>query len=305
MHNVLRSLRLVDLLIIVFAAAISVTLLAFTARGTEAYLVVAINLIASLGVVALSYALSRRPHKFLQVIRDWYPVPTIFFMFKEVHVVLQSLGRSDWDGLLIAADHAVFQLHPTQWLQQFSFPLLTELLQVAYASYYFIMLTLGIEVFLRYDREKFSYVLFTIVYGFFLSYIGYIIFPAVGPRFTLHDFHAIDTELPGVALTTPIRDFLNAGESIPKGAVNALALAQRDAFPSGHTQMTLVSLVLAYQFRLRSRYVLYLFGTLLIISTVYLRYHYVVDVAGGALFMLFTIWTAPMLVSWWNRITSR
>jgi membrane-associated phospholipid phosphatase len=305
MHKAFRSLRLVDVLVVVFAAALSITLLVFSARSTEAYLVVAINTIASIGIIVISYALSRHSNKILRMIHDWYPVPTIFFMFKEVHVVLQALARSDWDDLLIAIDHAVFQLHPTQWLQQFSFPLLTELLQVAYTSYYFIMLTVGIEVFLRYDREKFSYVLFTIVYGFFLSYIGYIIFPAVGPRFTLHDFHALDTELPGLVLTTPIRDVLNAGESIPKGAVNALALAQRDAFPSGHTQMALISLYLAHQYNLRSRHVLYVLGTLLIISTVYLRYHYVVDVAGGAVFMLFTIWTAPKLVAWWNKRTSR
>jgi membrane-associated phospholipid phosphatase len=305
MRNTFRSLRPVDLLVIVFAAVLSVILLVFSAGGSEAYIVVAINIIASIGILAISVAVSHRPNKIVQVIHDWYPVPTIFFMFKEVHVVLQALGRSDWDDLLIAVDYAVFQLHPTQWLQQFSFPLLTELLQIAYTSYYFIMLTVGIEVFLRHDREKFSYVLFAIVYGFFLSYIGYIVVPAVGPRFTLHDFYALDAELPGLALTTPIRDLLNTGESIPKGAVNALALAQRDAFPSGHTQMALISLYLAYQYRLRSRYVLYVFGTLLVISTVYLRYHYVVDLAGGALFTLFTIWTAPKLVAWWNSTTSR
>ena len=36
-------------------------------------------------------------------------------------------------------------------------------------------------------------------------------------------------------------------------------------------------------------------GTLLIIATVYERYHYVVDLLGGAVFFLFCIWTAPAL----------
>ncbi len=78
-------------------------------------------------------------------------------------------------------------------------------------------------------------------------------------------------------------------------------LAQRDAFPSGHTQMALISLYLAHQYRLKSRFILYLLGTLLIISTVYLRYHYVIDVIGGVIFMIITVWTAPKIVALWER----
>ena len=44
-------------------------------------------------------------------------------------------------------------------------------------------------------------------------------------------------------------------------------------------------------------------GTLLIISTVYLRYHYVIDLVGGAIFMALTIATAPLLTSRWARIS--
>jgi membrane-associated phospholipid phosphatase len=167
------------------------------------------------------------------------------------------------------------------------------------------MLTVGIGVFMRGERQSFSYVLFVITYGFFLSFLGYIAFPAVGPRFTLHSFDSLDAELPGLWLTDPIRAFLNAGESIPRGAVHALAIAQRDAFPSGHTEMTLISLYLATRFRLRSRYILYVVGTLLIISTVYLRYHYVIDLFGGAAAMGFTVWTSPLLVKGWQALSGR
>lgn len=301
MHTLLRSLRLVDAVVILFAFILSILLLIFGGRQTTSLLVVGMNVVGSLALLVLSSSVAHRSNRVLSFIHDWYPVPMIFLMFKEVYVVIQTAGMSDWDDLLIAADHLIFGVHPTQWLQQFSFPLLTELLQVAYASYYFIMLAVGVEVFVRQGREQFTYVLFLIVYGFFLSYIGYIFFPAVGPRFTLHDFHSIDTELPGLFLTTPIRDFLNAGESIPRGAVQALALAQRDAFPSGHTEMTLISLYLAHRYHLRARYVLYVFGTLLIISTVYLRYHYVIDLVGGLVFMVFTVWSGPRLAAWWDQ----
>jgi membrane-associated phospholipid phosphatase len=280
---------------------LALIIIAFTRRASDALLMIGLNVGACCALLLLGYWAETHRGRLFQFIHNWYPVAAVFLVFKEVYVIIQSDQRLDWDLLLITIDRSIFGVHPTQWLGQFSFPLLTEILQIAYASYYFIMLTVGIEVFLRNDRKQFSYVLFVMVYGFFLSYLGYVACPAVGPRFTLHSFGALDTELPGLLLTSPVRDFLNAGESIPKGALNAIVFAQRDAFPSGHAQMTLISLYLARHYRLRSRFVLYFFGALLIISTVYLRYHYVVDVIGGVGFMLFTVWTAPKIFSSWER----
>lgn len=296
----LYYLRPVDALIAAFTFFLSVIILFFTGTFEWWGMLVAINLIASMAIILLSRATRTTNHKILRAVHDWYSVPAIFLLFKEVYVIIQSLGRPDWDNLLIGIDRAFFGTDPTVWLTRFSSPVLTEILQLAYTSYYFIMLTVGIELYLRRDQKNFSMILFTIVYGFTLSYLGYIAFPAVGPRFTLHDFSALSTELPGLLLTDGIRDVLNAGESIPTHAANAIVLAQRDAFPSGHTQMTLISLYFAFHYRLKSRHVLLIFGTLLIISTVYLRYHYVVDVLGGVIFMWLTVGTAPKLFEWWE-----
>ena len=138
------------------------------------------------------------------------------------------------------------------------------------------------------------------ILGFFLSYFGYMLFPAVGPRFTLHDFDMMNKELPGAWLAIWIRDFLNTGESIPRNAVNAIAVAQRDVFPSGHTQMTLVTIILAFRYKVKCRHIIALTGVLLIISTVYLRYHYVVDIIGGIIFVWPTLWLAPKLFRRWE-----
>ena len=296
-----RAVGAVDVLVIVFIALCSIIALIFL-PGTAVWQIVApFNLGMCAAILVLSIASTQPNLRILRFLHDWYPVPAIFLLFKEVYIIIQSLGRPDIDQALINIDHSLFGVHPTVWLTQFSFPFLTEILQLAYVSYYLLMLTLAIELRLRRDYEKFSFVIFTVTYGFFLSYLGYIVFPAVGPRFTLHPFDSLDRELPGMFFTSVLRDFVNAGESIPNNIANPIALAQRDAFPSGHTQMTLIVMYFAAQYRLRSRYVLALLGTLLIISTVYLRYHYVVDLIGGALFMAFTIWTAPKLYSFLQR----
>lgn len=303
--NILRFLHPVDILIILFGFFLScITLLFVSHIGTLA-LLVGINSVVSIGIFFISRLAHTSSSNTWRVIHDWYPAFLIYFVFKEVYVIMHSLQLQDFDQTLIEIDRWLFGIDPTVWLAQFSHPILTELLQIGYTSFYFIMIGLALELYLRNEREKFLYTVFAIIYGFFLSYIGYLLVPAVGPRFTLHDFHALNYELPGLFATELLRDLINAGESIPKGALNAYELAQRDVFPSGHTQMTLIVAYLAFRYKVKSRYALYLFGTLNIIGTVYLRYHYVIDLIAGAAFMVFTLWTAPTIVRLWERIKIR
>jgi membrane-associated phospholipid phosphatase len=297
-RRIAASLVPVDALIIAFLLILSIVII--TAGVPSPALHAGNNLIASAAIVAA--AMLSRQNRFLRFVHDWYPAITIFLIFKEIYIIISGLGLMDWDPLLIAADRMMFGTDPTVWLSRFSSPIATEILQIAYASYYFIMIAVAAELYRRKEREKFSFTLFAILYGFFLSYIGYLLFPGVGPRFTLHHFESLGTDLPGLWCTDTIRRFLDAGESIPTGAANAILIAQRDAFPSGHTQMTLIACTLAYRYRLSSRHVLAVAGGLLIISTVYLRYHYVVDVLGGILFYTLTIATAPKLFGWWKGL---
>ncbi len=129
--------------------------------------------------------------------------------------------------------------------------------------------------------------------------MGYILFPAIGPRFTLHNFELNDIEMTGLFLTKFLREVVNLGESIPNGTLNPAAVFQRDAFPSGHTQMTLLVMILSVKFNSKMRYFFIPNSMLLIFSTVYLRYHYVVDLIGGFVFMLLTLWTGNYIYYWW------
>ncbi|MBK7259384.1 MAG: hypothetical protein IPI01_16580 [Ignavibacteriae bacterium] len=85
------------------------------------------------------------------------------------------------------------------------------------------------------------------MFGFYLSYLGYFALPAVGPRYTLHDFNSLDAEIPGLWLTPALQLVRRNWESIPMGVSSAAAMAatQRDVFPSGHTTLTLVLMWMA------------------------------------------------------------
>jgi len=300
--KLLQILTTSDLATIVFLIALSLLNALFASVIRAWLLLVGSNVLLIVMILFFVAKAKSSSSRVVRYIRDWYPVPIILYVFKETYLMVHPIHPQDYDWLLINIDRWIFGTDPTHWLMSFAHPVITEVLQISYACYYFILISVFFELDLEKRHTEYFLGAFLVVYGFYLSYVGYFLLPAVGPRFTLHDFNSINSELPGLLVSNALRDFVNAGESIPKGATHVVEFAQRDAFPSGHTQLTLVILYIAFTNRLKSRWVLLVVGSLLIVSAVYLRYHYVVDVIVGAVFFVFTIWSGKKIDSWWRKV---
>jgi membrane-associated phospholipid phosphatase len=294
-----KILRAVDIVVISFAVILNFVNIVFYNRIDNWLIHVTLNTIVTMLIFVLAY-LDKYKHNILwQQLHFWYPVPLIFMTFKELYFMNKAIHGVDYDDILIEIDRFLFGVDPTVFLDQFSHPILTELLQIVYASFFFLPIILGINLLLNNKSKDFHFMTFTVVLGFFISYIGYLLVPAVGPRFTLHEFELTNIELPGLFLTNYLREIVNAGESIPAGTPNPMEVVQRDVFPSGHTQMTLIVMYLAFKFKSCVRYPFLINGSLLVFSTVYLRYHYVIDVIAGMAFMILTIVLAKWIYNKW------
>ena len=66
--------------------------------------------------------------------------------------------------------------------------------------------------------------------------------------------------------------------------------------------MMVIMMVFVCKEKLRCRNFILVSGVLLIIATVYLRYHYVVDLMAGILLAIFCIYTADGLRKWIKAI---
>jgi membrane-associated phospholipid phosphatase len=296
------NLYAIDLLIITFASFLTILNLIFLNRIDGWAIHIFMNTLFTIIILFIANIDGNRDNKFLTILHYWYILPVIFLSFKEIYFMVKPIAGADCDQYLIAIDRLIFGVNPTHYLLQFANPVVTEILQIAYASFFIMPLVLLLELQIKKEILNFKFLSFSLVLGFILSYLGYFLFPAVGPRFTLHNFDMTNIELPGLWLTNYLREILNAGESIPAGTLNPVNVVQRDVFPSGHTQMTLITIYLAYKFTTKTRYFIYIIGTLLIFATVYLRYHYVIDLIGGLFFMILTMYLANILFNWWNKI---
>jgi membrane-associated phospholipid phosphatase len=218
---------------------------------------------------------------------DFSPVLFVILLYESLGDLIQHL-QVDIDPVLIKIDFYIFGVHPTLWIENWVVPWFTDIMSLAYVSYYFLPVVFVIALYSKKRRLEFDESMFILTFGYYISFVGYILFPAVGPRYTLSHLYSIPLE--GSFVTDLIRDTLNALEH-----------NKRDCMPSGHTQIVLMVLFLTHRYE---RFLFYVFSPVvcaLILSTVYLRYHYVIDLFVGAGLAIACIVIGRRFYRWRNR----
>ena len=241
---------------------------------------------------ALKLASERGSGRLGALFNDFSPGLFVILIYQSLGDLIQYL-HPDIDSMLIRIDFFLLGVHPTVWMERWTVPWLTDLLSLAYASYYFLPVVLAIALYLKNPKRDFEVAMFVLLLGYYVSFIGYILFPAIGPRHTLTHLQTVPLE--GSVITDFIRDTLNSWEH-----------NKRDCMPSGHTQVALMVLFLSYRYRRLLFYFLLPVASGLILSTVYHRYHYVIDLFAGAFLAVACVLIGPRLYkAWTRRIDSR
>ena len=219
-------------------------------------------------------------------INDFSPVIYIVLIYQSLGYLSQYL-HPDVDPQLIRIDFLLFGVNPTVWMERWVVPWLTGVLSLAYLSYFVLPARLVHTLYVKNPRQDFNLAVFVLLLVWYLSFVGNILFPAIGPRYTLA--HLQSVPLSGSHIADFISHLLNAMEN-----------NTRDCMPSGHTAIGLIVLYLSYRY---ARLLFYIFCPIvaaLILSTVYLRHHYVIDVIAGAALAAGCAIIGPRLYRWWE-----
>ena len=211
------------------------------------------------------------PGSLLAAAAEFGPILPLLLVFDSLGPFILGSSSVDRDPILVAADRALFGADPTRLLAPVTGAALLDVLTVCYALYYFHPIVLGALLWRDDLREKtpgarFPAYVFGMLLVFYVSYAGYFLVPAIGPRFTVPH----DRPLPRAAIARAI-----------DGTLDRLETSRRNCFPSGHTMVTVAVLVEAAR-RSRKTFLAFLpFALGLLAATVACRYHYVVDVLAG------------------------
>ena len=217
----------------------------------------------------------KRPNVTSWLFRNWYPLPYVGYFYKEMALLIPAVRQDDIsqklsDRWLASLDYHIWGVNPCVWLERIQFRALVEWEQLLYTLFLPAVILVALLLWRKGRFVEFQYYAFLIAAGYLVSYCGYILVPARGPRYWLKDLQHIP--LQGLWLFRSMQDGLDKLESY-----------HYDCFPSGHTELTLLA---CWGSRIVSKrwFKVYLAYTpFLIFATVYLRYHYTVDLAAGAI----------------------
>ena len=196
------------------------------------------------------------------------------------------------DHIFATWEQQLFGFQPSLvFYTAFSHPVVSELMDLGYASY-FPMIAIVTLYHFFWKYEEFNRATFVIMASFFTYYILYIAIPVAGPQYY---YHAVGLDAIAHGTFPNVADwFATHQESLPSPGctdgffhqmvVNAHNAGERPtaAFPSSHVGVSTILMLLVWHAGNR-RLLLFLapFYVLLCLSTVYIYAHYAIDVLGG------------------------
>jgi membrane-associated phospholipid phosphatase len=241
---------------------------------------------------------TRRPANVLfSFLRHCYPILLYGGFYYETGLLNQMLYTGYLDPYFLRLEKWAFGWQPgLELMYRFPSRWVSEILFASYFSYYLMIGGIGLALLLR-DRRKFAHFVSVVSFVFYVCYLIYIVTPVVGPRILCRGIVTITLPADVVPATPP-----DPPESVENAVFFRIMALIYDhfetpgaAFPSSHVAVAFCTVYFSFLYLRPIRWVHLAVAILLCISTVYGRYHYVVDVVAGAL-------TAGLLVPLGNRL---
>lgn len=280
-----------DLIAMFFTSAVIFTMIYYISIGEITDKAAIITPVVSFMVLTflMVYQRSSRSKTF-KFLRSYLHIPFYGIIFSAFQSFIHKLNPTDHDSLLLNADLFVFRFDITRWLEQFISKPLTEILTLSYFSYYVLPTLTFLLLFLLKDPASFQKArnyLLAIVIGWYGAFIFYLLLPAAGPDIAFPEHYTVPLE--GLSPLTNMY-LENLGKYLRESFV-------RNTFPSMHFAIILITNYFAYCYR--KKYFLFCtlpLGTMLAIATVYLRQHYLIDLAGSLPVAVVSIYLADLII---------
>jgi membrane-associated phospholipid phosphatase len=234
--------------------------------------------ISAIGFLALLS--SKLQNNKLDIVRQFLPFLFLGYWYSETFYFSDILFKNE-DLFFFNLDERFFGCQPSLLFSQlFPQAWFSEMMYFGYFCLYIFLF--GIPLwFWFYKKEHFDRIVFVLMFSIFLFYSIFDMLPVVGPQFFLS---AKNVQVPdGYLFCWLVRFIQHQGEN-PTGS-----------FPSSHVGTTMVILLLTFNKARKMFWALLPFAIILMLSTVYIKAHYLVDVFGGIVSALVFYWISNRL----------
>ncbi len=210
-------------------------------------------------------------------------------VYTNLHDTVRFVNPNDIHQHLAAAEEWLFGGQPVVWAEQYITRERTEFFNLFYANFYVVAPSVVILLWLKQRYTEARQVLLGTIICFYSGYVLYVVFPAAPPRLYFESLGLFSVTLRGGAITNFQQALI---EMMPNHAARA-------AFPSLHAGVSCLSLAYSWRYLRGCFPVLLAFVIPLLVSTVYLRHHWIVDLLAGAALVPWVLWVTPRFERWW------
>ncbi len=210
-----------------------------------------------------------------------------FFQLREI---LPAVSPWADDARIYAFDLRVLGVEPSVWLDRFVSPATTEWFAFFYFLY-FLILAVHVLPMLFWQRDDQVLARFGVglLLVFLPAHLLYLIVPGWGPYWYLKG--TFQHELQGATFWNLVRETVDAGG------------AQKDIFPSLHTAVPTFIAIFSFRHRrlVPFRYtwpVISFLATQIIVATMFLRWHYLVDIVAGLALAVTASFVGQRIADW-------
>jgi len=217
-------------------------------------------------VLVLVYTDSKTDHIIVYLLRTTYPLIVSGYFYSET-VFYNKLLFDNIDPFLMSLETKVFGMQASLLFSAvFSNKLFSELMYFSYFSFYLLIAAFILYMFFK-KREYFLQVVFQLSVSLYMFYFIFMLIPSAGPQFY---FLSPDNKLPEAYVFSHVMHFIQNVAEQPTGA-----------FPSSHVGGAFIILLLSRKFAPDFYKLSWPFVGLIVLSTVYIKAHYAIDVIGG------------------------
>lgn len=209
--------------------------------------------------------------KLLRLIRNTFPFLLLVYVYKETDYLNNLLIADNLDYIIIQAESKIFSTLPSVAFSSLvPSDFFSELMYFGYFSYYVMITSIPLYIYFFVNRHQGEQAIFIIISSFLIYYLIFIILPVAGPQFYLSEY--LDP-MPHAYFFGPIVRY-----------IQSFAESETAAFPSSHVSVCMMLIWISFLYARKFMVIILPVSVLLILSTVYIRAHYIIDVAGGILF---------------------
>jgi membrane-associated phospholipid phosphatase len=282
-----KSATVLDRLVIGYILVFSFGLLVFGRDDPLWPQILAVHLALLAAIIAMIHWWGDRTRGIAGFLRQLYPGILYPFFYWQMHSAVFWLIPGFLDHHLVAFERAVLGVDLNIWLQPVQTPLLNEWMMAGYFSYYLLIPIVALPWHFRGHHDDVRRLLTATSVAFFISYIGFVIYPVEGPRHFLAD--QFTAPLSGW-LFVPLVQWV-----ISSGAIHG------GCMPSSHTAVALV--VLIWTRRRQPRMAAWLAPVVftLFLGTVWGRFHYLTDTLVGLAVGFAAVYSTDR----WQKLHSR